>query len=226
MRPNTRVQRTRSSPSAHRSPLTRYPLGARRSRPAVARRVLPVIAVLALARGLRAEETSSPAVRVSPNCPAVFVTFAGYGQVGSPLVPRLMIGDPVPGETWMQLHNNTIWSIRFRNYGGFRVSGPDWTAGASLREWMRTRVPYLIEGRDGREIIPTSFRGDVFGEAELASGRSVLFSVSGDDLKNGQRIFIDFRYAWEPDANPYDYESRLVQRVVMTGDMVPTPGHK
>ena len=26
--PNTRVQRTRSSPSAHRSPLTRYPLGA------------------------------------------------------------------------------------------------------------------------------------------------------------------------------------------------------
>ena len=26
--PNMRVQRTRSSPSAHRSPLTRYPLGA------------------------------------------------------------------------------------------------------------------------------------------------------------------------------------------------------
>ena len=32
--PNTRVQRTRSSPSAHRSPLTRYPLGANRWYPA------------------------------------------------------------------------------------------------------------------------------------------------------------------------------------------------
>ncbi len=30
--PNRRVQRTRSSPSAHRSPLTRYPLGSRGAR--------------------------------------------------------------------------------------------------------------------------------------------------------------------------------------------------
>ena len=32
VRPNTRVQRTRSSPSAHRSPLTRHPLGRRKPR--------------------------------------------------------------------------------------------------------------------------------------------------------------------------------------------------
>ena len=31
-RPNTRVQRTRSSPSAPHSPLTRYPLGRRKPR--------------------------------------------------------------------------------------------------------------------------------------------------------------------------------------------------
>jgi TonB family protein len=42
-RPNTRVQRTRSSPSAHREPLTRRPLGARNEGAAVALVNRPVL---------------------------------------------------------------------------------------------------------------------------------------------------------------------------------------
>ncbi len=43
--PNMRVQRTRSSPSAHRSPLTRYPLGRRRARQQAARSTLAPLGI-------------------------------------------------------------------------------------------------------------------------------------------------------------------------------------
>jgi len=47
-RPNTRVQRTRSSPSAHRSPLTRYPLGAMHDIRRPARRLIESPSVTAV----------------------------------------------------------------------------------------------------------------------------------------------------------------------------------
>src|SRR5215831_2113655 len=58
--PNTRVQRTRSSPSALRSPLTRHPLGARRMEVAV--RVFKPTRLAAVLAWILSEVASAGAV--------------------------------------------------------------------------------------------------------------------------------------------------------------------
>ena len=71
MPPNTRVQRTRSSPSAHREPLTRRPLG--RHRAALLEGILAVLAILSVVAVAAGDECARPSYSFDPtNGGAVF----------------------------------------------------------------------------------------------------------------------------------------------------------
>jgi hypothetical protein len=216
--PNTRMQRPRSSPSAPHSPRTRRPLGARRGVAAL------VLAFVLSSWSGAAESQAVGPVLISPNFGPVFVTFAGYGEIGRVLVPRLVIGGETPGAMWLQLHNNTIWPIVFATDSGYAISGPDWTAGAVLKEWMQTSIRYGVEDERGLPI--PEARGDLMAESAIAPGRSVLFRVTPAALKTGQSIHIEYRYAWEPNGYVYEYQSRVDQRVVIGSGIVPSPENK
>jgi hypothetical protein len=189
--------------------------------------------------GAADSKTARP-VLISPYFGPVFVTFAGFGEIGGVLKPRLVTGSEARGAMWLRLHNNTIWPIVVDTGGGYAVSGTDWAAGSVLKEWMQTTIRYSIEDERGRPIpeedeqgkpIPEALEdepgwGGPIARSELAPGRSVLFRVTPAALKTGQRIYITYRYAWEPDGYVAEYQSRVDQRVVVGSGIVPSPETK
>src|SRR3954468_13780841 len=185
--PNMRVQRTRSSPSAPRSPLTRGPLGARIGAVGLA------LTTLGMVLPSPVQKNEQPLL-VSSHLRPVFVTFAGYGKIEGRLSQEQSIvtppADPAEREyAWLQLYNNTVWPIGVVATAGAVLQGPEWKWGLAVRRGTWADVHYEVNDRDGRNVTTQEWP-DIIGDLKVPPGRSVLFPVQPAAFEPGNQVLV------------------------------------
>jgi len=165
-RPNTRMQRTRSSPSALRSPLMRCPLGSAKLLRALLLQCVPLAALSCSA------STASPA-NLSGWCSGGSAVDFGvqrlHGLVG------VLKGEqgPVPNA-----------AVRWRAVGSSMTATADWAAGATDQDG-RFFVTDMSSGRWQLEICAKGYR-PIQGIVEISEGSPIDSFELVAERDNGQ----------------------------------------
>jgi hypothetical protein len=151
--------------------------------------------------------TSFSDVRLNKDEPTVYITIERFGKALDPSEQRLANEDlggrsRKKGEhVWLRIHNNTCWPISLIQYGMYV---PKQQAGENLGARFK-RIGVLDDGaetglyyavfKDRNQI---GYSGiDSYNYVKLLSGRTALFSVDRDALKNQQYIRVTFIFDWE-----------------------------
>lgn len=137
--------------------------------------------------------------RVRKEMPTVYITFERAGKR-----KPLDAGESDEG-IWLRLHNNTRWPIVLQMNGV-----PPEYGDAGLFYDVLSERKVILEGRC-----------HVCSSNKLSPGRSLLFSLSREDLGPKGAIRISFSYSWEdpddvfagrePEHYVYFYTSKLPQ---------------
>jgi len=125
----------------------------------------------------RKHSEGQASVRIRKDMPGVYVMFGRAGQLKSPEK-----GDEEQ-RVWLRLHNNTRWPLRLD------------MGGVPSAEYGDVELFYdVVSGRG--DLI---FRGQchVCTINELGPGKTLMFSVPGEDLAGEHSIRISFSYSWE-----------------------------
>ncbi len=147
-------------------------------------------------------------VRFIKDKPTVYITFERFGKALDLDKQKMVQGNQRKktvekgSDVWLRVHNNTCWSINLIQYG---LYVPKPLPGETMRDVLMKRAGVLDEGIEtglfysvmkGRNQI--AYNGiDSYDYVTLLSGRTVLFSVSREDLAAGQAIRLRFIYSWE-----------------------------
>jgi hypothetical protein len=174
-------------------------------------------------------------IAISGGQPTVYITFDHAGE-RSPVHPS----ESHRG-IWLRLHNNTHWAIRFPTDGLYvppkvvPFTLGDGETALGLRDGLEVNLRHGVEQVDsyesheepgGRIVINRSVKlqeipvgynkgGDVYSEAWLPPGNSVVFSVPKEHLAKHLGVYITFNYEWEcvgGDCNTAEPEHRVYFR--------------
>jgi hypothetical protein len=137
-------------------------------------------------------------VRLRKDKPTVYIEFERSGNREALFARESNKG------IWMQLHNNTKWSIVLNMHG---VPSDDYGDASLIYDVLSDRQ-IVIDGA----CHVCSFNS-------LGSGRSLLFSIPAEHLSNGRALRVKFSYSWEgqsghvtgqePEHYVYFYASQL-----------------
>ncbi len=116
--------------------------------------------------------------RLSKNHPSVYITLERTGKIASPENGAL------EERVWLRLRNNTRWTLWHKAHG--------WTT----NQYGDGGVFYDIENYKTHEIKIGNYC-ESCSVVPLAPGRSLLFSISRNDLEKDSRIRINFWWAWQ-----------------------------
>lgn len=143
-------------------------------------------------------------IRISKDKPSVYITFEKIGHLRSPDK-----GDETL-RVWLRLRNNVRWPLRLD------------MGSVPSAEYGDAELFYDVVSDDDDKLIFRSIR-HVFTINELGPGKTLLFSLSGEDLVEGRAIRISFSYSWENQDDVfggrevkhyvYYYSSQLPQSV-------------
>jgi len=121
---------------------------------------------------------SSRSVRLSKKHPSVYITFVREAKIAS-----VKTGE-IQQTVWLRLHNNTRWPI--------------WLDASGVpEEYGDAALYFAVDNVVSGEKLFGSTRCHVCSSAPLSPGKSIIFSLPQEYLKNDQRIRIGFRYDWE-----------------------------
>ena len=146
-------------------------------------------------------------VRIVKENPTVYLTFESFGKALSLGEQKMLQNDQQEksrqkgNDVWLRVHNNTCWPISLKQFGMYvpkRQAGEEpgerFKRMGILDDGAETGLFYSVM-KDGNHI---GYSGiDTFDYVRLLPGRTTLFSVNRDALKDGQSIRLSFNYDWE-----------------------------
>lgn len=146
-------------------------------------------------------------VRIVKENPTVYLTFEKFGKALN-LEEQKMLQNDQRGKSqqkgndvWLRVHNNTCWPINLIQYGMYL---PKRQPGEALGERFK-RMGILDDNAETglfyavmKDLNQIGYSGiDSYDYVKLLPGRTTLFSVTRDALKDQQSIRISFIYDWE-----------------------------
>jgi hypothetical protein len=131
--------------------------------------------------------TGKQDTRIDVSKPTIYLSFERYDRDNS---------------IWLQLHNNSRWTISFRTDDDFYGLAGDpltWSAGRDafgLLNGAKVTPKYAVE-RLPEQMPMDNLGGCVSSESWLPSGRSVIFEISRKGFETFNKLHITFKYEWE-----------------------------
>ncbi len=146
-------------------------------------------------------------VRIDKDKPTIYITFERFGKALHTSKERLLQEDrrgnsiTKGSDAWLRLHNNTCWPISLIQYGMYvpeqkpgEAPGERFKRMGVLDDGAETALFYAVM-KDGNQI---GYSGtDSYDHVKLLPGRSTLFSVVREALKEKESIRVTFIYDWE-----------------------------
>ena len=154
--------------------------------------LLGILLLIALASPSVAQQSS--VVHVNASKPTIYLSFERLGQ-----------DDTV----WLRLHNNSVWTIRFRTesaYAGRDIMLSDGRQVKGLVDGLALAPEYFVEHAIDR-VTTNGKDWCTATKSWLPSGHSVVFSFPRRVLREWEQIYVRFGYEWESSGN--DPEHRV-----------------
>ncbi len=170
------------------------------------------LGMIALATALAAAQAPAPCgasndVRVVKENPTVYLTFERFGKALNLNEQKMLESDQrgksrqKGNDVWLRVHNNTCWPISLIQYGMYlpkqqpgEARGERFKRMGILDDGAETGLFYAVM-KDRNQI---GYSGiDSYDHVKLLPGRTTLFSVAREALKDQQSIRISFIYDWE-----------------------------
>lgn len=172
--------------------------------------MLAVVCIALATRPRDKRESSSPLIR--RDRPSIYIEFYKSGSA-----PPMFEGES-RSRIWLRLTNNAHWSIAFCSFrvhqeygeigvvhevGQLRTSAQGGKGGGlGRKESLQTRDSINSQGSVQLRSMPQGYTtGDTCSPYELASGKSVLFSIPREHLGKGLYVEIEFWPEWENQDN-------------------------
>lgn len=146
-------------------------------------------------------------IRIVKDKPTVYLTFERYGKALNTAEQKMVQNDQrgnsqLKGkDVWLRVHNNTCWPISLIQYGMYvpkqqpgEAPGERFKRMGILDDGAETGLYYAVI-KDRNQI---GYSGiDSYDYVKLLPGRTTLFSVAREALKDKQSIQVSFVYDWE-----------------------------
>ena len=202
----------------------------------IAKIILALIVVVNLPMNLLAQRTktrrANSDVRLQKDKPTVFVSFVRFGRRES-----FRTVDSENG-VYLQLHNNTRWTLILRAYGagGYTFTKSDaeeigmfygveevQQIGASSGTGDPANPSLIPQETKKLDIyenceVALGYWSDTATIVELKPGKSFLFSLPRESLCRNLRMYITYQYKWE---NDFGNASEPEHRVYFYGQDLP-----